>query len=73
MVAAADDGGSVYTYMGPTLSNHADGSVSSSDSVSCISLFKKIIVVTSLGDINHSSDGIVPTCRLPVATVDYGP
>jgi hypothetical protein len=72
MVVVADDGGSVYTYMGPTLSNHADGSVSSSDSVSCISLFKKIIVVTSLGDINHSSDGIVPTCRLPAATVDYG-
>jgi hypothetical protein len=48
VVAGADNGGSVHASVGPTLSSRANGGAPLSDLVSCISLFKKTIVVTDL-------------------------
>jgi hypothetical protein len=49
-VAGVDDGGGVHACVDPTSSNCADDA-SSSDRISCISLFTKTIVVTSSTDV----------------------
>jgi hypothetical protein len=40
VVSGANDGGSVYTCVGPTSSSRADDDAPSSDPMSCISLLK---------------------------------
>jgi hypothetical protein len=41
VVAGVDDRGGVHACVVPTSRSHADGGASSSDPMSCISLFKK--------------------------------
>jgi hypothetical protein len=71
MVDGAGDGGGVHECVGPTSSSRADGCAPSSDPTSCISLFKKTIVVTCPADISrpmllcHNNDGP----GLPITTV----
>jgi hypothetical protein len=43
VVAEADDGGGVHVCVGPTSSSRADDGAPSSDLISCISLFKKLL------------------------------
>jgi hypothetical protein len=43
VVAEDDDGGGVHACLGPTLSSHVDSGARSSDIMSCISLFKKLL------------------------------
>jgi hypothetical protein len=50
-VAGVDDGGGVHACVDPMSSNCADDDASSSDRISCISLFTKTIVVTSSTDV----------------------
>jgi hypothetical protein len=54
VVTGADDGGGLHACVGPTSSSCADGDVSSSDPMSCISLFKNTIVITSYIDVSMS-------------------
>jgi hypothetical protein len=59
-VAGADDGSNVHACVGPTLSSRADDDAPSLDPMSCISLFKKTIVVTRTTNVSR-----------PVATVAH--
>jgi hypothetical protein len=43
VVARADDRGGVHACVGPTSSSRADSGAPSSDLMSCISLFKKLL------------------------------
>jgi hypothetical protein len=76
-VVEADDGGGMHASVGPMLSTRAGGGAPSSNLVSCISLFKKTIIVTGLTDVTRpvatlaNSDGIVATGHLSVATLGY--
>jgi hypothetical protein len=53
VVARADDRGGVHACVGPTSSSRADSGPPSSDLMSCISLFKKTIIVTSPTDVSR--------------------
>jgi hypothetical protein len=43
VMAGGDDGGDVHACVSPTLSSHADGSAPSSDPMSYISLYSKLL------------------------------
>jgi hypothetical protein len=53
VVAGAIDGGDVNACVGPTSSSHVDDGAPSLDPSSCISLFKKTIVVTGHADVSR--------------------
>jgi hypothetical protein len=71
MVAGTKNGGSVHTGVGSTSRTHAGGGGPSSDTVSCISLCKKTITVSSLDNISgpsatvaHNNDGPDPSIAI---------